>query len=229
MAAKKYSSTELKNDKGKPIDTRGIEGAGETVTLKEGDKDVVVKITDAITDFVVAAEQEKIFKEKKEKVAEVLRMFMADVRGFFADRKDFTKTFRIFGNKTDSINYAVEVSSTDKCSPPTKKEDLAALKKLLTAGVFNQLFEEVTVISIKKTISDDDKKRRELTKLLIDALGEEKVKEYFEKDTTFVVKVPKDMSLVEKVFGFNKDQQKIIRENLKFASDAVKDASSVNA
>lgn len=220
-STKKFASTELMNAKGKPIDTRGIDATGEAVKVTVDGKEVSVKIPEAVTDFVMFAEQEKSSKEKKDKAAEAIRLFIGEVRDFFAVRKDFTKTYRVFGAKTDDLQYAVDVSGTDKCSAPAKKEDLVAFKRELTAGVFNQIFEEVTVISIKKTITDDDKKRRELTKLLIDTLGEEKVKEYFEKETTYEVKP----GLAKKIYDFSEEQQAKILEKIKFAADSVKDAS----
>jgi hypothetical protein len=224
MAVKKYASTEILNAKGKPIETRGIDASKEVVKDKDdAGKDIEVKVTEAIVSFVTAASQEKSSKEKKDKAAGLIRAFVGDVRGFFASKKDFTKTYRIFGTENDQIKYAVEVSSSDKFSPPTKKEDLAALKKLLTAGVFKQIFEEEKIISIKKVISDDDKKRRELTKLLVDTLGEDKVKEYFEMDVIHTVK----SGLSSKVYEFSAEIQEIIRENIKAAADAVKDSSEV--
>lgn len=221
--AKKFASMELTNAKGKAIETRGIDATGETVKVSVDGKDVSVAIPEAVTDYVMLSEQEKSLKEKKDRAAEAIRAFVKEVREFFAARKDFTKTYRVFGAKTSDLQYAVDVSSTDKCSAPTKKEDLAAFKKELTAGVFNQIFEEVTVISIKKTVTDDDKKRRELTKLLIDTLGEDKVKEYFEKDTTYEVKP----GLAKKIYDFSEEQRTKILDKIKFAADAVKDASTV--
>lgn len=226
MAAKKYASTELLNAKGKPIETRGIDASKETVKDKDdAGKEITVKVAEAIVTFVTAAAQEKLFKEKKEKAAGLIRSFVTDVRGFFAGKKDFTKTFRIFGDDTDKVKYAVDVSSSDKFTAPDKKEDLASLKKALTAGVFKQIFEEEKTISIKKVISDDDKKRQELTKLLIDALGKEKVTEYFELDVSYSVK----SGLSSKIYEFPEDTQEIIRKNIKAAADAVKDSSEVKA
>lgn len=227
MAVKKYASMELTSSSGKKSEARGIDATGETVTVKEirrdGDRDVVVKIPDAVTDFVMYAEQEKTFKEKKDKAAEALRTWIKDVREFFAVRKDFTKTYRVFGAKTSDVHYAVDISATDRCSAPTKREDLAAFKREITAGVFSQIFEETSTISIKKTIMDDDKKRRELTKLLIDTLGEDKVKEYFEKDTTYEVRP----GLAKKIYDFSEEQRTKILDKIKFAADSVKDASTV--
>jgi hypothetical protein len=222
MAAKKYSSTEILNAKGKPIETRGIDGTKETVPGKDdAGNNVTVKIADAITEFVTAASQEKSFKEKKDKAAESIRTFISDVRDFFAGKKDFTKTFRVFGNETDDLIYAVDVSNSDKFTLPAKKEDMANLKKDLTAGIYNQIIEEEATISIKKVVFNDVKKRRELTKLLVDTLGEEKVKEYFERDVVYKVKP----GLSQKIYEFKEEVQKTIRERIKAAADAVKDAS----
>lgn len=228
MATKKFSSTEVLNKKGKPTETRGIKGVGETVKQTVDGEEKTVKIEDAIVDFVVAASQEKSFKEKKEQAIEAIRMLAADIREYFGTlpgykKEDFVKTYRIFGKETDELNYAVDVSSSDKFTPPSNKEDLKALKKALTAGVFGQIFEESAIIQIKKTVSDDDKKRRELTKLLVDALGEDKVKEYFERDTTFTVKP----GLSALYYEFPEKTREIIKDKIKSASDAVKDVSEV--
>jgi hypothetical protein len=224
MAAKKYASTELLNAKGKPIETRGIDASKEVVKEKDDTgKEIEVKVSKAIVDFVTAASQEKTAKENKEKAAGIIRSFVSDVRTFFAKKKDFTKTFRIFGDVIAQLKYSVDVSSSDKFTAPDKKEDLANLKKALTAGVFNQIFEEEKTISIKKVISDDDKKRRELTALLIKNLGEEKVKEYFELDVSYSVK----SGLSSKIYEFPEDTQEIIRKNIKASADAVKDSSEV--
>lgn len=226
MAVKKYSSTELTNDKGKKIETRGIDGKGETVTIKDSSgKDVSIKVEDAISDYVIAAEQEKLFKEQKEKAAEVLRLFVGDARKYFSDRKDYTKTYRVFGKETPTIAYAVDVSSTDKATMSAKNEDVMNFKRDITAGIFNQIIEEVAVISIKKTVTDDDKKRRELTKLLIDTLGEDKVKEYFVKDVSYEIK----SGLSTKIYDFASEVQAKIKGFIKFASDAVKDASTIKS
>lgn len=222
MAAKKYASTEILNAKGNPIETRGIDGTKETVKGKDdAGNDVPIKIADAITEFVTAASQEKSFKEKKDKAAESIRTFISDVRDFFAGKKDFTKTFRVFGNETDDLKYAVDVSSSDKFTLPAKKEDMANLKRDLTAGIYNQIIEEEATISIKKVVFNDVKKRRELTKLLVDTLGEDKVKEYFERDVIYKVKP----GLSQKIYEFKKEVQKTIRERIKAAADAVKDAT----
>jgi len=219
--AKKYSSTEILGKNKKPISARGIDGAKETVEIDKKQQSVA----SAIIDFVTAAGQEKAFKEKKDKAAETVRAFIGDVRDFFAKKKDFTKTYRVFGTETPELQYAVDVSSSDKFTGPTKLEDILALKKLLTAGVFNQIYDENTTISIKQTISDDDKKRRDLTKILLDVLGEEKVKENFEREVVYTIK----SGLSEKIYEFPADVQEIIRKNLKAAADAVKDASEVKA
>jgi hypothetical protein len=224
MAIKKFSTEVVLNAKGKPTETRSILAANEVVTI-DGDKDKVeVKLVDAIVDFVTSAAQEKAYKEKKDNAAGVIRTFISDVRKFFSKDKEPTKTYRILGNETKVMKYAVDVSSSGKFSYSSKDEDLKALKKDLTAGVFNQIFEENAVISIKKTITDDDKKRRELTKLLLDTLGEEKLKEYFERDVTYVLKASELPTLIK---GFPAATQKIITANIVPTADAVKDVSTV--
>jgi hypothetical protein len=229
MAAKKYATTEVLNAKGKPTETRAIDASKETVKgTDEKGKVIDVKITDVIFDFVTFAAQEKAFKEKKENAIGLIRTLVSDIRDYFGKKpgykkEDFTKTFRLLGTETDDIKYAVDVSSSDKFALPTKKEDMAALKKLLTAGVYKQIIEESATISIKKTVTDDDKKRKELTKLLLDTLGEEKLKEYFERDVEYSVKP----GLSALTYEFPEAVQEAIRSNIKSTADAVKDASEV--
>jgi hypothetical protein len=224
MAGKKYATTEILDSKGKPAAARGIDASNETVTVKGPDnQDVEKRITDVIVEFVNAADQEKTFKEKKEAAGELVRKFITDVRTFFAKKGEFTKTFRVFGTLTKKMAYALDVSSSDKFSFSAKKEDLANLKRELTAGVFKQIFEEVATISIKKVVMDDDKKRRELTKILLDALGEEKVKEYFEREVVYIL----NPGLYEKTYQFPAETQKVIRDNFKQAADSIKDASEI--
>lgn len=224
MAGKKYATTEILDSKGKPAAARGIDATAETVTVKDDkDQDVEKRIADAIVDFVTAADQEKTFKEKKEAAGELVRKFILDVRTFFAKKGEFTKTFRVFGTVTKKVAYALDVSSSDKFSFSAKKEDMVKLKKELTAGVFKQLFTENASISIKDVVINDDKKRKELTKVLIDALGEDKVKEYFEREVTYTL----NPGLYEKTYKFPEETQKVIRENFKQSADSIKDASEV--
>lgn len=221
MATKKYATEVVLDAKGKPTKTRSIIASGEKV--KDGDDEVAV--TTAITEFVIASGQEKIFKDKKEKAASVIRTFVADFRAYFRKKGDFTKTYKVLGDETKTLKYIVDVTSTDKFSAPKNKEDLASFKREITAGVFNQLFEENATISIKKTIMDDDKKRRELAKLLVEALGEDKVKEYFEREVSYDLK----SDLIEVIYGFPEETQKLITAKIEQNADSIKDASEPKA
>jgi len=229
MAGKKFATTEVLDSKGKPTKTRGIDAGKEIIKgTDDAGKTIDVKVVDAVKDFVTYATEEKSFKDKKDKAAGLIRTFIDEVRDFFGKKpgykkEDFTKTFRLLGTETDKLKYAVDVSSSDKFTLPAKKEDMAALKKLLTAGIYKQIIEESATISIKKTVTDDDKKRKELTKLLIDALGEDKVKEYFERDVAYSVK----SGLSALTYEFPEAVQVVIRDKIKSASDAVKDVSEV--
>lgn len=226
MAGKKYATTEILDSKGKPAAARGIDASNETVTVKdESGESVEKKISDAIVEFVTAADQEKTFKEKKEAAADLVRKFIADVRIFFAKKGEFTKTFRVLGTVTKKMAYALDVSSTDKYSFSAKKEDLTGLKKELTAGTFNQIFTETATISINPVVLADDKKRRELTKVLIDALGEDKVKEYFERDVTHTL----NPGLYELSYKFPAGTRKILDTYFKRAADTIKDATEIKA
>jgi len=225
MATKKFSTEVVLNAKGKPTDIRALEAGNEVVTIEGTDKKKEeVKLVDAIVEFVTAAAQEKSYKGKKEKAAGIIRTFISDVRKFFLKDKEPTKTYRIFGNKTKIMNYAVDVSSSGKYSYSSKDEDMKSLKRDLTAGVFKQLFDENAIISIKTTVTNDDKKRRELTKLLLDTLGEEKLKEYFERSVSYTLKSAELPTLIK---GFPAVTRKIIEERIVPTADAVKDASTV--
>jgi hypothetical protein len=218
MADKKtYTSFELKQASGKKTDVRGIEAGEET--LPKGKE--TIKIADAIAAYVNAAAQESQYKEQKDEHASIIREFVNNVRGYFNKQGQYVKTFRVFGNKLKKLLYAVDVAHQDRFNPPSNKEDIESIKKLLGQGNFDQIFEENITISIKKTVSDNDVMRRELSKLLIEKLGPEGLKRYFERDAVYVVK----KGLAEKINKFPEEIQKIIKENLKQTSDSIKDVS----
>jgi hypothetical protein len=227
MAAKKYATSEIKDSKGKVSKVRGIDASTETVEVTDDAKKVTLKnVGEAVFDYVTASSQEKAFKEKKEEAAGILRTFIGGVRKFFSGKEtEPTKTYRVLGKEVGGLTYAVDVSSSDKVTFSDKKEDIMKFKKEITAGVFKQLLKEESVISIKKIVSDDDKKRKEFTALLLEKLGEDMVKEYFERSVTYVP----TPDMFSKIRSLSKEGQKIVWDFFKAPSDAVKDATDSTA
>lgn len=217
MAVKKFSSFEIKQASGKLSDSRGVNVTDETIKIEKS----VKSVSDAITGFVIAASEEKASKELKESHAGVIREFATTVRNYFTEKGDYTKTFQFFGKIIGGIQHILEVAQPDKFTFSTKKEDIANIKTVLGKDTFDQIFEEEASIAIKKTIMENDKERRKLTKLLVQALGEDGVKEYFERDTVYTIKA----GLAEKMHKFDDTIQTVLKDNLKQALDSVKDVS----
>lgn len=198
------------------------EGTSKVRGIKATGKEVI----DALINFVRISKEEKKLKEEKENYATILRNFIKNIRDFFSSRGDFVRTYRIEKDeeeKEEGFVYAVDVSKLNKYTLPVRKEDIDKMKKELTVGVFNQLFEETLVIKIKDMISNNPQKRKELTKILIEALGEDKVKEYFIKRTTIEPKA--DIS--EKIYQLSEEEKNILFKYIKESSDSVKDVSYV--
>lgn len=202
------------------ITTYEIVSNTNNISKARGVKPDKKEVKDAIIQFVSLSKREKEIKEEKEKYANILRKFVKNIRDFFASRGDFVKTYRI-EHKELETTYAVDVSASDRYSLPKRKEDMYKLKKEIGSGIFDQLFEETLTIKIKDIIANDPRKRRELTKILIDALGEEKVKEYFVKENNYETKE----DFREKIYQLTEEQKNILFKYVKFPEDYVKDVS----
>jgi hypothetical protein len=202
-----FKTYEIINNNDTLSKTRGIKATG---------KDLI----EALINFVKISQQEKKLKEEKESYTNVIRNFIKEVRDFFSSRGDFIKTYRVEKEDNDFV-YAVDVSKLNKYTLPTKREDLEKMKRELTVGIFNQLFEETLTIKIKDIIVNNPQKRKELTKVLIDALGEEKVKEYFIKKT--IIEPKEDIE--EKIYQLSEEERKIFFKYVKESTDSVKDVS----
>lgn len=215
--AKKFESVEIKTAAGKVSEARGVNAGDEVVTLGKAK----IPVADAITSYVNALSVMKTAEEEKDKQANIIRTFVGDIRTYFRKKADHSKTYRIFGKVAGSIQYALDVIMMDKWSVPKKNEDWETLKKEVTASVFNQLFEEIQVIKIKKIITDNDQKRRELTKKLVSFFGEDGIKEYFEKETSYEVKA----GLAETLPKMSEEVQASVLKHLTQSSDMIKDAT----
>lgn len=202
-----YTTYEIINKNGKVSNARGINPPNNI-------------IRNIVKEFVHLSQEEKRIKTEKESKIEQIRDFIESVRNFFTKKGDFNKTYRIEERENNFV-YAVDVIATEKYTLPTKKEDIDKLKKELTAGVFNQLFESSITIKIKDIIANDKKKRNELLKILIDNIGEDKVKEYFSKEEELDIKE----GFMEKVAQLNDSQKEILFKYIKQSKDTVKDVS----
>lgn len=204
-----YNTYEITTKNGKSSNVRGISPTDSSIKK-------------ALIDFVTLSKEEKRIKEEKDKAANTLRTFIANVRNFFAKKSIFTKTYRI-EEKTDDIVYAVDITASERYTLPTNKEDISKLKKELSKGVYDQLFEESITIKIKDIIANDPKKRKELLKILVDTLGEDKFKEYFTKEESIDIKE----GFMEKVYQLSDDEREILFRYVKPSLDSVKDTSYI--
>jgi hypothetical protein len=219
MAVKKHTTFEVKQASGKLAqDSRGIDVTDETITVNKAS----YNIGEALTAYINAAALEKSNKDEKDKQADILRAFAKNVRDFFSGKNEYIKTFRLIGKKVGKLQQAADVAHQDRFSFSNNKEDRSQLKKELET-YFPQIFEEVTTIAIKDTVMKNDAKRKELTKKLIAALGEDGVKEYFDRSVDFDIKA----GLAEKLHKFPKNIQVILDTKLKQSADQVKDQSYI--
>lgn len=202
-----YNTYEITTKNGKSSNVRGISPVDSSVKK-------------ALIDFVTLSKEEKRIKEEKDKAANILRAFISNVRNFFAKKNIFIKTYRV-EEKTDNIVYAADITASERYSLPTNKEDINKLKKELSKGVYDQLFEESITIKIKDIISNDPKKRKELLKTLVDTLGEDKFKEYFTKEESIDIKE----GFMEKIYQLSEEERNIIFKYIKPSLDSVKDTS----
>ena len=212
-----YKTFQIKTAAGKESKARGVNAEDFTV---DGEK-----VTDAIKTYVIALAQEKSVKEEKEKKAKVIRTFAGKVRGYFIKNHEYQKTFRIFGDKGKKVQYAVDATNNDKWTVPKNKEDLDTLKEILGDKAFNQIFESSISIAVKKKVMENDALRKELSKVLLDALGKEGIKKYFDRDEVWKVKP----GMAEDIHNFDPEIQKAFLEYIKQADDTIKDASEFTA
>ena len=219
MSDQKYSSVKVLTKSGKESTARGVDASEETVDVGGKAKHVAP----AVSGYVMALSEEKRIKEEKEAFAETLRVFSKCVRCYFTEEAgEHRKTYRILGNEKNGFQYAVDATENDKYSYSTDKEDMKTLRELLGEDTFLQLFEECVEIGIKKSIMDNQKKRKELSMKLIEKFGKEGIIKYFDRKVAWKLKP----GLSNLKHTLDKKVQKTIDDHLKQAADTLKDASA---
>lgn len=215
-----FKSFALITASGKTSKARGVDVSDHTLKTEDGREK---RIADSVKNYVVLLEKEKEVKTEKEQHSEIIRTHATAIRNYFRKHGTYLKTYRLIGDKINDYQYAVDVMENDKFSAPSINEDIQNLKTTLGENIFDQIFEEITTISIKKSVMDDENQRKELSKLLFQALGTDGIKKFFDRGTKWIVKE----GLSEKIHTYEEKIQNTIRENLKQSEDSIKDASSI--
>jgi len=211
------TTTALKTANGKDSVIRAVDPADSIVVLDDRSE---VKVAAAVTSYFLHDAQEKAAKEAKEASAEIVRLYAGSVRDDNALNGEYQKTLRVVGTKVKKVQYAVDAAHTDKFTAPKSKDDIEAIKTALGSN-FDTIFEESVEIGIKDTVMKNDTLRKELSKVLFDALGAEGIKKYFDRETTWRVK----KGMAEDQYKLEKAVREILRTKAPQAKDALKDAS----
>ena len=205
-----------------PTDTDQVTVEKVTGTGKEKKTEKLVKkVKEAVREFVIASNEEKSAKERKEDAAEVIRTHVKDVRDKNAYAGDYQKTYRVCGAvaRTD-LQYAASSVQADRCVLPKKEVDIAAIKSLVGDKFFKDYFTREMSISIKKEVLENKDLRKELTDKLLEYFGVEGIKKYFIKEEVWSAKEGLDKGqydLEDKVRGE-------FLEKIKFYADKVEEA-----
>jgi len=209
----------IKTESGKASALRAIDPEKTAVTMDDG---TIVVVKTAVNDYVKNILLKKSAEDQAADAAAVLRAYVGAVRDENAYQGDYQKSYRVIGSKTDKTQRAADVSQVDKFSVP-KTEDIKAIREALGDDVFKDVFEQVTTISIKKNILDNAKKRKELSEKLVEALGKEGIKEFFQKEDVYVIRKGMD----QKQYALDPAVRTKLLEQVKQSADAVKDATTL--
>lgn len=150
-------------------------------------KHIVQKL---VRQFVVADNNAKAAKEQADEAAQGLRVFAKEFRETrYKETDKFQTTYRINGEATKTIQFAVFAAAQDRFSLPKKEKDIDEIRKIVGKDFFKKHFERVLNIGIRKEVMENRKLRRELTNKLIDAFGgEDELKKWFVKEEIWSVK-----------------------------------------
>lgn len=214
-----FQSFSIKTKSGSLSKTRGVDVSEHTLKTDDGDE---IKVADSVMNYVVLLDKEKETKKEKEEHSKIIRDHTSSIRNFFIKHGTYLKTYRLVGEEIDGKQYAVDVMENDKFTAPKNKEDIQLLRDSLGENMFKKVFEEVTTISIKSSVMEDENQRKELSKILYIALGADGIKKFFDRGTEWVVK----KGLPEKIHTYEKDIQEIIKKDIVQTADTIKDASS---
>ena len=216
------TTTAMETKGGKDSAMRLVEPAETTVLIDS----IPQKITDIIVQFVSQAMMEKAAKEAKEEAAEAVRVYASKVRTHNAKKGDYTKSLQLNGKRVKNMQYAVAAIAADKFSTPSKKEDITNLKEALGKPVFDTLFKEEATIAIRADVMENDDKRKELSRKLVELFGIDGIKEYFDRKTVLKTKEGLD----KRQYALDEDVlQKLKDAKIKQAADSLKDVSDTIA
>lgn len=215
-----------KTASGKKSVVRCIDPQDDTVTLQVEVDDEIEDRTEMVKGqvkaFVKASESEKAFKTQKEEAARYLREYVCKNRDENAIEGDYQKTYRVLGTKgAGGLQYAADVSQADKFSLPKDSQLIEDLRGSIDSDLFDENFEKVLVIQIKPEILKNDKTRREFSKLIVEAIGVEGLKKYFQKEEIYEVKEGLD----QRQYAMDSEDRAKILGVAKQAADSVKDTS----
>jgi len=203
---------------GKESEARAIDPQDSTVTDADGKNPVVVK--EAVRLYAKALAAKKAAEEDAADKAEILRVYVGDLRWENAVQGDYHKTYRVVGDRRDKLQYAVDVSEVARFNPikGVKSKDVIDEHG---KDAFDAVVVQEETIKIKDSILSNRAKRLELSKKLEEALGADGIKEFFQKDTIFVVREGMD----EKRYTMVPEQRCVLEKMFKQTSDSVKDAT----
>lgn len=179
------------------------------------------KVKEAVRDFVIASNEEKSAKDKKDEAALVLRAYVKPVRDQNAYNGDYQKSFRVAGIVAKSgMQYGAMVAHMDRWTLPKKEVDIAALKKLVGDKFFKKYFEKDITIAIKSEVLNNKEIRKELTDKLLEVFGVEGLKKYFKKEEVWAVKDGLDKGQ----YDLDEETRQSMLESCKQYADKVEEA-----
>lgn len=178
-------------------------------------------VLNLVRQFVIADNNAKAAKEQADEAAEGLRVFIREFRGIRHENTGrYQGSYRVNGEVKGKTQYAVQVNAQDRFSMPKKDKDVDALREIVGKEFFGKFFERVLNISIRKEVLEDRKLRRALTDKLIEAFGEDGLKEWFVKEEVWSVK----KGLDEGIFELDPEKREEFLEACPQYADQVKNA-----
>lgn len=182
-------------------------------------------VQELVRKYVKADNIMKSAKDDVEEAAEGIRVFSQIFREQRYDTTErYQRSYRINGPVSGNLQYAVSCAAQDRFSLPKDIKKIDKIREAVGKDFFNDNFERVLSVSIRKEVIEDRKKRKELTNLLIKALGgQEEFKKWFVKDEVWSVKA--DANLPKKRLDLPKETREKFDELCKQYADQIKNAS----
>lgn len=115
----------------------------------------------------------------------------------------------------------MDASAIDKFSAFGSLEDAKALQEEIGTGTFESCFEKEVIIAIKKDVVEDASKRKELSRILYETLGQDGIKKYFDRQEVWVSKD----GLAQKFCTMDEPTKSTILKYTKPSKDAIKNSS----